>query len=81
MELKPGESEILVPFQAENRGQFMLTRMLIVSEYGFGLFRTWTRLDFGQQATVFPKPLSYAWQDSKQAVGQEVNDNVEKSAK
>ena len=67
LELTQGENEIAVPFQTEKRGQFSLPRMLIASEYGFGLFRTWTRLDFSQQATIFPKPLSYAWQKTQQA--------------
>lgn len=78
LELVAGENEILVPFQADKRGQYMLARMLIASEYGFGLFRTWTRLDFAQQATIFPKPLSYAWQESQQvSTGQQQNENVE----
>jgi hypothetical protein len=78
LELAQGESEILVPFCADKRGRFTLTRMLIASEYGFGLFRTWTRLDFGQQATIFPKPLSYAWQQAQQiATGDKQNEDVE----
>lgn len=78
LELTQGENEIAVPFQTEKRGQFSLPRMLIASEYGFGLFRTWTRLDFSQQATIFPKPLSYTWQKTQQAAkGQMQNERVE----
>lgn len=76
--LPQGKSEILVPFKADKRGQFSLPRMLIASEYGFGLFRTWTRLDFAQQATVFPKPLNYSWQETQQVEkGQKQNESVE----
>lgn len=67
LELAAGEKEILVPFQANKRGQFLLDRVLIASEFGFGLFRTWTRLDFNQQATIFPKPQPYAWQKTQQS--------------
>ena len=52
--------------------------MLIISEFGFGLFRTWTRLDFAQQVTAYPKPVENIWTDKQQSVaGEEVENNVE----
>lgn len=76
--IQPGENEILVPYKAITRGQYALTRILITSEYGFGLFRTWTRLDFAQRVTVFPKPITYAWhQQQNAATATELNEAVE----
>ena len=58
MQLAEGEQQILVPYNVDKRGEYELGRMLIISEYGFGLFKTWTRLDFGQKITAFPKPIA-----------------------
>lgn len=78
LELASGDNDIQVPFYAQQRGQFPLPRMLIKSEYGFGLFRTWTRLDFAQQVTVFPEPVIYAWQSQQQgAQAAELNETLE----
>lgn len=78
VQLALGESEIQVPYRVYQRGQYSLGRMLIASEYGFGLFRAWTRLDFAQQVTAYPKPITYLWSDTQQSVaGDEVKDKVE----
>ena len=77
-QLVVGENKIRVPYLVCQRGQYALGRVLIVSEFGFGLFRTWTRLDFAQQVTAYPKPVSYAWSDSQQNVaGDEVKNSIE----
>lgn len=76
--LSHGENEVFVPYQATKRGLYSLPRILVYSEYGFGLFRTWTRLDFAQQVTVFPKPVSYAWQQKQHgSAAAEVNETIE----
>lgn len=45
-----------VPCLANNRGLLYPGRLKISSEYCFGLFTTWTHLDFDFQGIVFPKP-------------------------
>ena len=77
-ELVAGENHIRVPYHVATRGEYSLGRVLIVSEYGFGLFRSWTRLDFGQQVTAYPKPVSYDWSDTqKNAAGEQDKDRIE----
>jgi len=65
-QLMVGENNIRVPYWVSQRGQYSLGRVLIASEYGFGLFRTWTRLDFAQQVTAYPKPVAFTWSDTYQ---------------
>lgn len=66
--LSAGKNELRVPYIALSRGQFTLPRILIESEYAFGLFRTWTRLDFDHQATIFPEPIPCHWQSLQGAL-------------
>ena len=61
-----GENNIRVPYRVSQRGHYSLGRVVIISEYGFGLFKTWTRLDFAQKITAYPQPIAYAWSDSVQ---------------
>jgi uncharacterized protein (DUF58 family) len=42
-QLVVGENNIRIPYRACKRGEYSLGRVLIISEFGFGLFRTWTR--------------------------------------
>ena len=51
------ESRVQVPLYFEKRGRHTLGRLKISSEYGFGLFHCWTRIDFGSKVTIYPKPL------------------------
>lgn len=51
----PGDVKIKVPYVSKTRGRFSPGRLTISSEYCFGLFITWTRLDFACQAIVYPK--------------------------
>jgi len=77
-QLVAGENDIRIPYQVCKRGQYSLGRVLIISEYGFGLFKAWTRLDFAQQVTAYPKPVAYIWSDSPQSVADEaVKNNLE----
>jgi uncharacterized protein (DUF58 family) len=50
-----GEMYIQVPFNYANRGRYSPGRLKISSEYCFGLFTTWTHLDFDFQAIVYPQ--------------------------
>lgn len=51
-----GESQILIPYFAKQRGIVNLGRIKVFSEYSFGLFITWSMLDFAHQLVVFPQP-------------------------
>lgn len=50
-----GICHIQVPFKSEQRGRYLTGRLKISSEYCFGLFITWTQLEFAAKAIVFPK--------------------------
>jgi len=77
-QLVVGKNNVRVPYRVCLRGEYALGRVLIVSEYGFGLFKAWTRLDFAQKITAFPKPVAYAWSDSPQSgSSEEVQNNLE----
>lgn len=77
-QLAAGENDIRIPYQICKRGQYSLGRVLIISEYGFGLFKAWTRLDFAQQVTAYPKPVAYVWSNSPQSAADEaVKNNLE----
>ncbi|MGB1262573.1 MAG: DUF58 domain-containing protein [Cognaticolwellia sp.] len=77
-QLNVGDNNIGVPYRIVRRGHYSLGRMLIISEYGFGLFRAWTRLDFAQHMTAYPKPISYHWSATQQVVkGDKASDNLE----
>ncbi len=54
--IEAGETMVKVPFYAQTRGVVKLKRLKIASEYGFGLFTTWTQLDFDLEAIIYPKP-------------------------
>ncbi len=51
-----GNSEVILPYLANQRGVADLGRIKISSEYSFGLFVSWAVLDFSHQITVFPQP-------------------------
>ncbi len=51
-----GVTKIELPCYCDKRGVHILGRVKILSEYSLGLFVTWTQLDFGHKAIVFPKP-------------------------
>ncbi|GAA0818790.1 DUF58 domain-containing protein [Colwellia sp. D2M02] len=40
----------------QQRGEYSLGRVTIYSEYSFGLFKSWSQLDFAQHVTLYPKP-------------------------
>ena len=52
-----GDTRVNLPYINSKRGKHTLGRVTIFSEYSFGLFKTWTHLDFGLTALIYPKPL------------------------
>ena len=50
-----GKNPIRIPFISQHRGRHSPGRLKVSSEYCFGLFITWTHLDFNFSATVYPK--------------------------
>lgn len=50
------DNAVSVPFYQSERGVYPLDRIKIASEYSFGLFTTWTRLDLNVQVWVYPEP-------------------------
>ena len=75
IEITKGDNNIRIPYRICKRGEYSLGRLLIISEFGFGLFKTWTRLDFAQHVTAFPKPVANVWHDNEQSVTSEKEDN------
>jgi len=77
-EVTKGDNNISIPYRICKRGEYSLGRLLIISEFGFGLFKTWTRLDFAQHVTAFPKPVANVWLDKEQSVaGEDVENNTQ----
>jgi uncharacterized protein (DUF58 family) len=58
--INDAESQVLVPFNAMQRGVHTLGRLTLRSDYPLGLFKCWTHLDLDVQVTVFPKPHACA---------------------
>ena len=74
------EIRVNVPYQVNKRGVHPLGRIKAASRFGFGLFTTWTWIDFGLQATVYPKikqlPQHYVMKDfnrSEQQQGEHIH--------
>ncbi len=57
-EILAGSTQVKLPYIATKRGIEKLGRVKISSEYGFGLFTTWTQLDLNCQAIIYPKPIA-----------------------
>ena len=47
---------VKVPFSKNERGLHTLSRVVVSTYYPMGLFRVWTKLDFGVNALIYPKP-------------------------
>jgi len=65
----PGQTIINLAYFGEKRGKYSVGRVTIFSEYSFGLFKSWTHLDFGLSALVYPKPQPVAL-NQQQLLGQ-----------
>jgi len=52
-----GEKTAYVLCHYENRGVYYPGRLKVWSEYSLGLFITWTKIDFGNQCSVYPQVL------------------------
>jgi len=72
-----GDTQVNLNYVSANRGQYSLGRVTIFSEYSFGLFKSWTHLDFGLSALIYPKPLALALNQT-QLSGQN-NENINAS--
>ncbi len=55
-DMELGNVQLQIPFYAKNRGVINPGRVKISSEYSFGLFVCWTKLDFDCQLVVYPQP-------------------------
>ena len=55
-ELSDHDLSVNIPFFANKRGYLSPGRLKISSEYCFGLFTTWTHLDFDFKAIAYPHP-------------------------
>ena len=53
--VQPGSKLVNLPVFSNERGQYSLGRITVSSEYSFGLFRSWSKLDFGHTVLVYPK--------------------------
>ena len=79
-----GETQVNLNYVSEKRGKYLLGRVTIFSEYSFGLFKSWTHLDFGLSALVYPKQLPLALyqshlsgqNDNSDSVSYQNNNNV-----
>jgi len=49
-----GNTELILPILVNKRGVFPLGRIRIASEYSFGLFVSWSVLDFNHKIIVYP---------------------------
>jgi uncharacterized protein (DUF58 family) len=70
-----GNTRVNLSFNSAKRGEFSLGRVTIFSEYSFGLFKSWTHLDFGLSALVYPKPLPLIL-DQQQLSGQKDDTSI-----
>ncbi|MGJ8694033.1 MAG: hypothetical protein ACSHW0_16315 [Thalassotalea sp.] len=57
--INQGDNQLTVPFIKDRRGNWTTGRLKVFSAYGFGLFTTWSTLDFGLAITVYPKASSF----------------------
>ena len=70
-----GETQVNLNYISAQRGEYSLGRVAIFSEYSFGLFKSWTHLDFGLSALVYPKPLPVVL-NQDQLSGQNNDDTI-----
>jgi uncharacterized protein (DUF58 family) len=54
-----GEQTVYVTCLYENRGVYHPGRLKMSSEYSLGFFKTWTRIDFGNQCSVYPEAIPF----------------------
>jgi uncharacterized protein (DUF58 family) len=73
-----GEQTIYVPCYYKKRGVYYPGRLKISSEYSLGLFKTWTRIDFGNQCTVYPESVPLSNSQSNFTGSSKLNSTLEK---
>lgn len=64
-EVQAGEQDVDVGFLTQKRGVHRPGRMKIRSNYGFGLFTTWSQLDLACEIIAYPTPLAFQYQPEK----------------
>lgn len=58
-DISSGEHIFTVPYIVNERGIYDPGRLKVSSYFAFGLFVTWTHLNFKQKVTVYPEPLAF----------------------
>ena len=58
-EIHQGENLFTIPFSKNSRGHWQAGRLKVFSYYGFGLFTTWSKLDFGLNIITYPEPQPF----------------------
>jgi len=59
-----GSNQLTIICLPTKRGDIKLGRINIFSEYAFGLFKSWSILDFSHRAIIYPSPLPLATSQS-----------------
>lgn len=67
---------VLLPWFAKQRGVYSLGRVKVFSEYSFGLFISWSLLDFSHEAIVYPEPKKLS-SNQKHLIGVNNDDKEE----
>lgn len=58
-----GEQTIKLPITSDQRGKFILPRLIISTVYPLGIMRAWSYVYFATPAWFYPAPLAFDWQD------------------
>lgn len=54
LQVNNGNNTVNLSVQAPKRGKYLLGRLTVKSEYSFGLFKSWSKLDFEHMLIVYP---------------------------
>lgn len=58
-----GEQTIKLPITSDQRGKFILPRLIISTVYPLGIMRAWSYIYFATPAWFYPAPLAFDWSD------------------
>lgn len=59
---------VRLPIMTHQRGKMTLPRLCVHSVYPFGVMKAWGYAYFQSHAWVYPKPVSFEWQNTKHAI-------------
>lgn len=79
-ELKAGRTIVNIPFYPDHRGMNKPGRLKLLSEYSFGLFKTWTQLDLSVFVLAYPNPVKISKRHSLDLSGKALLDKTIKSS-